>query len=310
MNAELSSTEKSTTGRLNFVHSTVRPILGGLSRVAPGPASSLALRLFLTPPRHGSPMREIWWATEAESFEVSFGAGKLAAWRWGWSGPAVLLVHGWAGRGRQLGAFAAPLVEAGYQVVAYDAPGHGLSTGSRSSLPEMADAVTAMVRHLGGVAAIVAHSVGAAATTLAFGRPAGIRSLPSGETKPDVGRLVYVAPSVDMTSVTDRFGEMTGFSDEVVRRLRTGLEQRFAFRWPELQGFEVAPSMSRPLLVVHDRDDREVPHREGRALAGLWPNARLQSTRGLGHRRILRDDDVVAAVTEFIADTASRARAS
>ncbi len=242
----LSSPEKSTTGRLNLVHSTVRPLLSGFSRLAPGPASSLALRLFLTPPRHRTPMREIWWATEAEPFTIPFGAGKLTGWRWGWRGPTVLLVHGWAGRGRQLGAFAAPLVEAGYRVVAYDAPGHGLSTGPRPSQPEMADAAASMVRHLDGVAAIVAHSVGAAATNLALSRP--------GATL-DVDRLVYVSPSADMTNVTTRFGEMTGFSDEVVTRLRAGLEQRSGFRGPGLQGLEIAPSMKRPLLIVHDRGD-------------------------------------------------------
>ncbi len=290
---ELSSPNKSTTGRINFVHSAVRPLFGGFSRIAPGVASDLALRLFLTPPRHRAPMREIWWATEAEPFEIPFGAGKLAAWRWGWRRPTVILVHGWAGRGRQLGAFAEPLVEAGYSVVAFDAPGHGLSSGRSSSLPEMADAVAAMVRHCGGAAAIVAHSIGAAATTLALSRP----GLPLA-----VERVAYVAPSVDMTGITARFGEMTGCSHDVVGRLRSGLEQRFGFRWRELQGLDAAPSMTRPLLVVHDRDDREVPWREGEALVGAWPGARFESTRGLGHRRILRDDSVVASVTRFVTE--------
>jgi pimeloyl-ACP methyl ester carboxylesterase len=302
--------EKSTTGRLNFVHATVRPLLGGLSRVAPGPASRLALRLFLTPPRFKTPMREIWWATEAEAFEVPFGGGKLAAWRWGWRGPTVLLVHGWAGRGRQLGAFAEPLVEAGYRVIAFDAPGHGLSTGSRSSLPAMAAAVTAMVRHAGGVAAIVAHSLGAMATTLALGRPGMFDGSATGGTPLPIERLVFVSPSVDMTGATRHFGEMTGFNAEVVRRLRAGLERRFGFRWPELQGLRIAPSMTRPLLVVHDRDDPEVPWREARDLAAYWPGARLRTTRSLGHRRILRDDAVVASATRFATLTEPMERAA
>lgn len=297
----LPSPEKSTTGRLNFVHATVRPLLSSLSRLAPGPASSLALRLFLTPPRYRTPMREIWWATEAEPFEIPFGSGKLAAWRWGWHGPTVLLVHGWAGRGRQLGAFAAPLVEAGYRVVTYDAPGHGQSSGSRSSLPALADAVTSMVRHHGGVQAIIAHSVGAAATTLALSRPG---------TPPAVERLFYVSPSGDMTGVTNRFGDMTGFSGEVIERLRSGLERRFAVRWPELQSLEAAPSMDVPLLVVHDRDDREIPWQEAQRLAEAWPHARLETTRGLGHRRILRDDHVVAAAVRFVSEAVEVAHAA
>ena len=40
---------------------------------------------------------------------------------WG-SGPTVLLVHGWEGRGSQLSAFAPALVKAGFRVVAVDMP--------------------------------------------------------------------------------------------------------------------------------------------------------------------------------------------
>lgn len=293
-----SPVNKSTTVRLNFVHATARPLFAGLSHVAPRPASSLARRLFLTPARHRRPLREVWWSTEAEVGYVPFGSGKLRVWQWGWSGPAVLLVHGWAGRGLQMGALAEPLVEAGFRVVAYDAPGHGESPGSRSSLPEMAEAVAAMVRHLGEVAGVVAHSIGAAAATVAFGRDPSLA----------VDRVVYLAPAVDMYGVTDRFGEMTGFSAEVVTRMRASLERRFGIPWPQFQGLAHAPSMGRPLLVIHDRDDHEVPWHEGEDLAAAWPGARMVATEGLGHRRILLDSDVVARATEFLRSDRSPGR--
>ena len=282
---------KSTTGRFNFVHTTVRPVLRGLSRMAPETASSLAHRIFLTPPRLGSPMRETWWATEAEAFEIPFATGKLAGWRWGWSGPKVLLMHGWAGRGLQLGAFAQPLVAAGYQVIAFDAPGHGRSWGSRSSLPAMADAVTAMVRHLDGVVGIVAHSLGAAATSVALGRPG---------TPLAIDRLVYISPAVDLFGVTSRFAELTGFSDDVMARMRSRIERRYGFEWSDFQGLGIAPAMRQPLLVVHDREDREVPWRDGQTLVRSWPRARLVTTQGLGHHRILRDAGVTAVASEFL----------
>jgi pimeloyl-ACP methyl ester carboxylesterase len=53
-------------------------------------------------------------------------------------------------------------------------------------------------------------------------------------------------------------------------------------------------------LIVHDEDDDEVPFVRGEALANAWPGARLHVTRGLGHRRILRDPDVVSHVCAFI----------
>src|SRR5262245_10129632 len=76
------------------------------------------------------------------AFEVDSAAGKVAAWTWG-EGPAIVLVHGWNGRGAQLGAFVDPLVAAGFQVVSFDAPGHGKSPGSTSSIIAFADALDA-----------------------------------------------------------------------------------------------------------------------------------------------------------------------
>jgi hypothetical protein len=65
----------------------------------------------------------------------------------------------------------------------------------------------------------------------------------------------------------------------------------------------LAPSMRSRLLVLHDRDDREVPFVHGADIAGAWPEARLEALAGLGHRRLLRDPQVIAATTAFIQDS-------
>jgi pimeloyl-ACP methyl ester carboxylesterase len=67
--------------------------------------------------------------------------------------------------------------------------------------------------------------------------------------------------------------------------------------------------MDVPLLVVHDEGDREVPYSEGRRLAECWPDARLMTTNGLGHHRMLRDSEVVTATVEFVAGRASGSHA-
>ena len=63
----------------------------------------------------------------------------------------------------------------------------------------------------------------------------------------------------------------------------------------------LAPALTQPLLVVHDRGDAEIPWQHGTALARAWPGAELLMTEGLGHRRVLRDPDVVAASVAFVA---------
>jgi pimeloyl-ACP methyl ester carboxylesterase len=182
-------------------------------------------------------------------------------------------------------------VEAGYEVVTYDAPGHGRSSGGHSSLPEKAAAVVAMAHHLGGVRAIIAHSAGAAAVTAALGRPG---------TPLPVQRLVYVAPSVDMIDVTRRFVRTVGFTPVIAERMREGIEKRFGVRFKELQSLDIAPRMEHPLLVIHDREDQDALVAEGEALSRLWPGAAFVGTEGLGHRRILRDTAVTAQAVSFV----------
>jgi hypothetical protein len=54
------------------------------------------------------------------------------------------------------------------------------------------------------------------------------------------------------------------------------------------------------LLVLHDRDDKEVPLRAGREIARAWPGAELFVTNGLGHQRILRDPRAMEMVVGFV----------
>ena len=57
--------------------------------------------------------------------------------------------------------------------------------------------------------------------------------------------------------------------------------------------------MEIPCLVIHDTIDLFIPHEEGRDLVAAWPGARLVTTRGLGHHRIMSDPDVVSAAVAF-----------
>lgn len=71
----------------------------------------------------------------------------------------------------------------------------------------------------------------------------------------------------------------------------------------ELSRFDVRRLATRQkarLLVLHDRADLEVPFHHGAGIAGAWPGARLDELRGLGHRRVLKDPDVIYRATTFV----------
>jgi len=265
----------------------VSSALALLDRVAPPLATRLVTNLFLTPRSVPLPESEARWRTTATRQRRMLASLNVTTWSWGSGEETILLAHGWEGRGTQLGALAEALADKGYRVVAPDFPAHGDSPGRRTNLIEFADIVGALIAELQPVA-IVAHSFGAAATTLA------LRDVPF------AGRLLYLAPPEDFAFFTASFGAILGLPAELATRIGPEIERRFDIVWSELRGAALAPRMTAPLLVIHDEDDVDVPPRYGRALAAAWPGAELMITHGLGHRRILRDPAVIAAALRFV----------
>ena len=285
MNLSAVRSQKSTIGRAN----TFQIVAGSLSALAPGLAAMVAEQLFVTVFRHKRPPREEAWADGAVRISVPSPHGDLAAWSWG-DGPAtVLLVHGWAGRGLQLGAFVEPLVDAGYRVVAYDGPAHGESPGRRTNIFRLTEGLVAVADAIGPVSGVIAHSLGTTAVLLA-----------ASHHRFDPGRFVAISPMGETRTMTDWYGQMTGFGSAVVERMRSRLEESVGFRWKDIEPTRLAMSFEAETLVIHDQDDPELPASEGMRLAGVMPAAEFFLTDSLGHRRILRDPSVVAAATDFI----------
>ena len=81
---------------------------------------------------------------DARRETVDTGRYSLAVWQAGpATAPAVLLAHGWGGRGVQMQSFVAPLLASGYRVVWFDQPGHGDSGRGPVALPvEPTSAIT------------------------------------------------------------------------------------------------------------------------------------------------------------------------
>lgn len=275
----------------------VRATFGLLDRAAPALAARLAQRLFFTPPRtRHTPRIEAALAT-ARRRDVDVDGTRIATWTWG-AGPTVYLVHGWAGVGGQFAPFVQPLVEQGFQVVTFDGPAHGDSSGRRASIVHFARALAAVGRVFGPAHGLIAHSLGAPAAAFAMRRGFA------------VGRAVFVAPPADPGDWSRRFAERLGVSGRVMAQMRARSERWLGASWADVSLTGLAAGQTTPLLVVHDQDDRDVPFQHGAAVAASWPGAQMVETSGLGHHRVLRDAAVVAQAVSFVAEAPTQVCAS
>lgn len=276
------------------MNAAIRAAFRALSAASPGLAAKAAGRLWfrIPKPRVGGTAQA--FLSTGERFTVDVNGRPVAAWRWG-TGRTVLCMHGWGGHGAQFQSIIHELNLAGIAAVAFDAPSHGASAsgalGARySTLFEFADALAAIAGRTHDLAGVVAHSGGAAAAAWAMTLDPPLRA----------PKLVFVAPFARPLRYMKLFQETLGLSDAALLRFQADTERQFAFRWQDLEVPDMAARMKTPpLLVVHDREDRETAWQDGADIAAAWPGATLVSTSGLGHNRILRDPDVIARIVGF-----------
>lgn len=284
-----------------------------LSRISPSLAGRLARFLFLRTRRHKVPRRELAVRESAERFELATEHGRAVAWVWGRTQhadtgvPTVYMLHGWEGRASQLGSFVEPLRAAGFRVIAVDAPGHGEAPGRSSSIVALGAALIAAVERWGAGdelgAGVISHSAGAISTTWALSREMPAQDMPSRGLP--VHRAFFVAPGADILSYTRQVGDLLGLSSAATAELVRSIERKVGVGLAELDALRRAPEMSVPLHVVTDRQDRETPLPAVEKLVRAWPGATLRVTEGLGHRRILRDPEVVEEAVRHFAREAS-----
>jgi pimeloyl-ACP methyl ester carboxylesterase len=274
--------------QLQRISTNVRFLTGSL--LLPEHASALAERLFLTPPEPRLPQSTFFDFLDAHSSFIEYRGRNLATWRWGpLDAPAVVLAHGWGGYAAQLRGFVPRLLADGFRVIAYDQPAHGLSEGRLTGLPDFAGALAAVAASHGGVEHVVAHSLGAVASAVALSRGLALKS------------AVLVSPPSDLVGYSRQFARWTWMPESLRSAMQAAIEERFGLRWFELELARLAPRLRTPALVIHDHGDSVVPWSQGAALARAWPGARLLSTVGLGHGRILESGLATRAAADFIA---------
>ncbi len=262
-----------------------------VGRLLPQIAARKAYKLWFQTRRFNEPQRETRWLASAKQDVIVHRYGPLSVSQWGEEGPTVLLIHGWNGRGSQMGAFAAPLVEAGYRVVTYDLPAHGRSPGNNTNVLKAIETLVAVAGIYGPIHGIVSHSFGGMVTTLAIKE--GLA----------VNRVVLIGTPGSLQWLYEQFVSYLAIPKSTLVRLNRMIVRDFgADIWNRISLIDASRELTAPALIIHDEFDLDVEWREAENIAKSWRGARFMKTSGLGHRRILRAQEVVAAVVGFMGE--------
>lgn len=258
----------------------------------PGLAARIAYRFFTTPRQRARHKKSEPILEQARIFEFLAGRRMLKGYEWGEGDRVVLLVHGWESRGTALRTFVAPLLAAGYRVVAFDGPAHGDSRGRATTMPEFAGAVRAIMNQFGQIEHIITHS---------FGGPSTMFALRHLDPDRHIKRLVMIAAPNRAQAVFNRATSMLGVRGKAKARFRQMLERSAGL---PLHAADVSGTLPPPtiddVLLVHDREDAIVPFDDALETAHNWPDVHLLATRGYGHYRLMKNPDLIRYVADFL----------
>jgi len=250
-------------------------------------AAKAAFELFTTPYTRRRTYEAPEVFKKADNLTFTFGQEKIQGFSWKPAVPnghKLLICHGFDSLSYRFERYIEPLLNNGFEVFAFDAPGHGLSTGKRITALIYRDLVLEASSLFGPFSGIMAHSFGGIGVTLA------IEKLTTDVPK----RLVLIAPATETTRSINDFCRHLKITPKIRRELEK-LIVSIGGQQPEWYSVaRIIPSISIPTLWLHDKNDKITPYADMKHLTELsLPHVEFFITEGLGHS--LYTNDAVAA---------------
>jgi len=261
-----------------------------IESLAPGLAKRFFVFLFFTPFKYEATEKEKKAETFGEKFSMVVDGKRIQCYRWGDGKKVVLVVHGWAGRATQFRRFVKPLLKEGFQVVGFDGPAHGKSEGKNTNPQEFRAVIEQLVKQLGNVSSIITHSFGGVATLYAVANGLPVRT------------VINIASPTISDEIVNTYLRAIGGSAKTGEAFKTYVLEKTGKPFSEFSALTFIKSAppDLKLLLVHDEDDKEVSLTHPKELLKIFPQGELLQTKGLGHSRILKDQNVIHNVVTFI----------
>lgn len=267
--------------------------LRAIELIFPAKAAEAAFELFCTPysKQKGYKMPEVF--KQAEKLSFALKDYHIVGFRWKpavSNGYKVLICHGFDSSSYKFERYITSLSDEGFEVLAFDAPAHGSSSGKTITALIYRDMILEANAAYGPFSGIIAHSFGGIAVALA------IEELKDNSVK----RLVLVAPATETTRSLNDFCRYLNISD----KLKEGLEKLIVqiggkpSSWYSVA--RIIQSVSIPTLWIHDKKDRITPYEDMEFLTKLGlPFVKFEITEGLGHS-LYQENNIAEYIIAFI----------
>lgn len=226
---------------------------------------------------------------DAEQWDEKVNGETVRCYKWG-EGQPILLVHGWMGRAGQFRNLIVQLNNMGFACYSFDGIAHGQSTGKQSSILDFADIVELLTEKYGPFRAVIGHSLGGVAVLYA-------------RTKFELSNTIITlaSPSKGREIVEEfarRINGRKAYYESVSEYIFNKYDREFSDYTAEYIVRQLGDEVEH--VHFHDREDQQAAFSHAEAIVSNRPTTKLIETRGLGHNRILKDEEVIKAIIDIV----------
>jgi pimeloyl-ACP methyl ester carboxylesterase len=262
--------------------------LNALAIVAPRKAGLLGFKLFCYPYRIKITGRQHQFLQTAHPITLDHQGEKIRVYRWGNGPKNILLLHGWQSHSYRWKSYVEALDKSLYTIYAFDAPGHGLSSGKFLSVPLYSEVIQKVIGHIGNVHTVVGHSLGSFTALYTF--------YTNPEMLPD--KLIATATPGNAREFFNFYKLQLGISATCMKLVIQRFEKEIHHSPDYFSAPAFAKHLTIPGLLIHDEEDTETSVENSLAIHQAWKNSALIITKGKAHN--LKSVDVVNQVVNFI----------
>lgn len=203
----------------------------------------------------------------------------------------VLILHGFESTVKNFDRYISPLIIKGYEVLAFDAPAHGDSSGNQITLPLYIKTIETIDSELGPIQSFIAHSFGGLAIT---------HYIEKIKHTADT-RIALIAPATETTTAIDSFCQLLGINNKVKEEFNRLITEITGAPPSDFSIRRAAHHILAKICWFHDNGDEVTPVNDVlKVKEDNHPNIEFHFTNGLGHRRIYREDKVIKKITDFV----------
>lgn len=271
----------------------IRTKLTFLSRLSKRKAAEEAFTLFCTPQyRNKKEPSAIF--SKAEVINFTFQDYQIVGYRWNSQGhKKVLILHGFESSIVNFDRYIQPLIDKDFCVLGFDGPAHGRSSGKTVNVLIYKQFIETINQLYGPIDCFIAHSLGGLALSLVLEEWKNSEAV----------KAAIIAPATETKTAIDFLfsllkldrGVRTEF-DKLIREKSGNPAEWFSIT-------RAAKNIRAQVLWLHDEDDDMTPLKDSEPVRKAnYPNFRFHITKGLGHRRIYRDNAVAQTIIDFLSD--------